>query len=113
MTRGSASRGRRVCIHSGEVCINRGVYILGVCIYGGSASRGRGLHPGGGDLHPRGRGSISKGGKAGPPGFLTRGWADPPSRDTWDTMEYSQQADGTHPTGMHSFLEMFPFQIRV
>ena len=32
------------------------------------------------------------------------GWADP-LRDTWDTTRYGQQAGGTHPTGMHSYLD--------
>ena len=30
------------------------------------------------------------------------GWADPPTLDTWDTLEYGQQAGGMHLTGMHS-----------
>ena len=33
-------------------------------------------------------------------GLSTGGWADLPPR--WDTMGYSQQGGGTHPTGMHS-----------
>ena len=32
--------------------------------------------------------------------------ADPPP-DTWDTMEYGQQAADTHPTWMHSCLSWF------
>ena len=35
-----------------------------------------------------------------------RGWADPPPQDTSDTTGYSQQAGGTHPTGMHSCLSI-------
>ena len=41
-------------------------------------------------------------------GHMTKGvciwgaWADPPPRDTWDTMEYGLQVGGMHPTGMHS-----------
>ena len=65
-----------------------GLPLGGVCIqWGGSASRGRGLHPGS---------------WANSPGLPTGVWADPPLRDTWDTTGYGQQAGGTHPTGMYS-----------
>ena len=37
-------------------------------------------------------------------GSASRGWADPPSRDTWDTTGYGQQAGGTHPTEVLSCL---------
>ena len=51
---------------------------LGVCIRGGSASRG----------------SLGKSAYEG---------ADPlPPRDTWDTTGYGQQVGGTHSTGMFS-----------
>ena len=61
--------------------------------------RGRGYlhHPG---RHPftqtppPGRHSL---GRHPPPGRIP-----PPSRHTWDTTGYGQQAGGTHPTGMHS-----------
>ena len=60
---------------------------------GQSASGG--LHPGG--LH-RGQGGL-----ADPPVWLQEEGLGRPTRDTYDTMGYGQQAGGTHPTGMHSF----------
>ena len=38
------------------------------------------------------------------------GWADPPPRDTWDTMGYGLQPGGTHPTEMHSCKNMLSLQ---
>ena len=69
--------------HDQEGSASKGVCIKGggVCLQGvyiqsrGSTSRGV--------LHPGGR------------------WTDPPP-DIWDTTGFGQQADGTHPTGMHS-----------
>ena len=65
--------------------------------------------------------SVHRGGSAFKGGLHWGGWADPtglptggsasrgvnqtPTRDTWDTMGYGQQAGGTHPTGMHSCSE--------
>ena len=43
--------------------------------------------------------SVS-GGSASMGGSISRGDVGPP--DTWDTTGYGEQADGTHPTGMHS-----------
>ena len=108
----------------------------GVCIQGeGSASRGRGLHPGGGvciqveegsafrgrmvciqgegsasrwrrGLHSGGGWSASRGRVLHPGGVCIQGvWADPP-QDTWDTTGYGQRAGGIHPTGMHSCWSM-------
>ena len=78
-------------------CSQRGVvsvHVSQVTCSGGSASRGvclqGGQHPGG-SLHPVG---VCIGGVG--------GGADP--RDTSDTTGYGLQADGTHPTGMHSRL---------
>ena len=39
--------------------------------------------------------------------FASRGWADLPYRQTWDTTGYGQQAGGTHPTGMLSSIDGF------
>ena len=53
-------------------------------------------------------GSASGGGYMGygagrPPGSACSGVGQtPPPRDTWDSMEYGQQAGGTHPAGMLS-----------
>ena len=63
---------------------------------------GEGLPPGGlGSTPPR---SADIGGSLGTPPqvCLHGGGTDSPPRDTWDTTGYGQQADGTHPTGMHS-----------
>ena len=68
-------------LHASQVTILAGESASrgGVCIQGaGSASRGRGLHPG--------------------------GLASPLP---WDTTGYSKQAGGTHPTGMHYCLISF------
>ena len=78
--------------------VHRGGISFPACITGhmtrGSASRGS-LHPGGlppgGGLHPRGSAFI-------------RVEQTPSPRETWDTARYGQQADGMHPTGMHSCL---------
>ena len=73
MTRGSASGGSTS---------------RGICIQEKSAS---------GDLH---LGGLYPWGSASSGVCLQGGWADLPPR--WDTMGYSQQGGGTHPTGMHS-----------
>ena len=64
-----------------------GVYIQGVCIWGGLPPEGSASRRG---LPPREVQGIQL------------GWADP--RDTWDTTGYGQQAGGTHPTGIYSCL---------
>ena len=38
-------------------------------------------------------------------GSASGGWADP-LPPTWVTTGYGEQADGTHPTGMHSCLSL-------
>ena len=92
------------------VCQQEGVGFT-VCITGhmreGSASRWvclqGGLHPGG----SASRGVCLQGvclqGSASKEGSAIR-WVRPPTRDTCDTTRYSQQAGGTHPTGMFSCL---------
>ena len=71
----------------------------------------RGLFPGGlCSGVSASRGSASSG--VGPisPGSAYRwvcilgGWADPPPQYTWDTTGYGQEASGTHPTGMLSYV---------
>ena len=67
------------------------------------ASRGsafwRGLPPGGSDS-----GGLPPGGSASRGGWQTPLLLKPCPRDSWDTKGYSQQAGGTHPTGMLSCL---------
>ena len=81
--RGSASRGQSGGLYPGV----------------GSASRGyayrRLLHPGGGQIPS---GSAYR-------GVCLHGRQTPP-RDTWNTTGYGQQAGSTHPTGMHSCLQL-------
>ena len=91
--------------------------ITGVCIWG----RSGGLPPGGSqvvfiqewDLLPGGMptgGFCILGVGRFPPGLPTEGFAytggRPPPRDTWNTTGYGQQAGSTHPTGMHSCLQL-------
>ena len=75
----------------------------GICIQGG-LPRGRGE-----GSASASRGSASKGDLEDLPGSASRGGLHPGGlgrslipRDTWDTMEYGQQAGSMHPTGMLS-----------
>ena len=65
--------------------MSRGLVCLGVDMGYGN-SRGVGTHPL--DVGPQ------------------REWGTHPYPQTWDTMVYGQQAGGTHPTGMLSWLVM-------
>ena len=69
----------------------------GICLRGGGSASREGPHPG--SLRPEG---LSPGGVC----IHGVGLDRSPPKDTWDTTGYSQQASGTHPTGMHSCLSL-------
>ena len=83
---------------------------------GGSASRGRRLHPGGGGLHPGGEGDLHPGGGAciqGVRGVCIQGVGQTPHISYYGI---GQQVGGAHPTRMHSCLlktlSMFLFMVK-